>query len=264
MTTLPPASRALALLAVIVLTPACATKGDLRDVQTEIEALRQDQAQLLQELQRQREVTVDTLRQQTSAIGEFRGSVAQQLRQVVAEIERLGELTGQNQRTLSQIRDQLATMRRTSMTGSAGAAVGGEETGGDTGGGDTAGPDAAYDAAMEQFNRGSFSTARFAFERFLSAYPNDELAPRAQYNIGDILVIQEAFDEALEAFQEVPRRWPDDPTGTVPDALYRIGLLHLELGDPAEARRYLERVVNTYPDDAMADLARERLDEIGG
>jgi TolA-binding protein len=40
-------------------------------------------------------------------------------------------------------------------------------------------------------------------------------------------------------------------------------VLHRELGDEREARRVLERVVNTWPDSGAAELARQVLREIG-
>ncbi len=39
--------------------------------------------------------------------------------------------------------------------------------------------------------------------------------------------------------------------------------LHIELGDVDEARLVLERIVNTYPDDPMAMIARDKLEDLG-
>ena len=48
----------------------------------------------------------------------------------------------------------------------------------------------------------------------------------------------------------------------IPAALYRAGVLCIELEDYDRAREYLERVINTYPDDRFAEQALEKLDEI--
>ena len=48
----------------------------------------------------------------------------------------------------------------------------------------------------------------------------------------------------------------------VPDALYRIGLIHLELGNPDDAEQFFERVVNTWPDSDAAELARSELRDL--
>ena len=63
---------------------------------------------------------------------------------------------------------------------------------------------------------------------------------------------------------ELEKIWERFPTHVrVPDALYRAGSIEIDLGDPDSARRYFDRVVNTYPDSDAATLARERLAEIG-
>ena len=107
----------------------------------------------------------------------------------------------------------------------------------------------------------TFTTARRAFERFLQAYPNHSLAADARYFLAEIMVQEGRYQEAVEAFLRIPEMYPT--SSRVPEALYRAGVLNLEeLDDPEEARRHLERVVNSYPDSGVANLARERLQEI--
>lgn len=259
------ASRArVALLAAVVsgsgVLSGCATKGDLRDVQTEIRSVAARQDTLMVLLRQQSAMTQDTLRTQSSQLVDMRGNMSQQLRQILQELETIRELSGQNQRTIAAVRDQVDALRRTGGSGAPQPGPVGEE-----GAGGTRSPEAAdqmYTAAVSQFQRGSWTAARLGFERFLAEYPSDELAPRAHYYLADILVQQDQPREAIAAFGRVPELFPTDPK--VPDALYRIGLLHLELGDRSAARRYLERVVNSYPDSSVTPLARERLREIGG
>ena len=70
----------LALLALAALSlPACATKGDLRNVTTELRGLSARQDSLLITLERQALVTQDSLRGTTSQLFEIRGTVNQQL-----------------------------------------------------------------------------------------------------------------------------------------------------------------------------------------
>ena len=54
----------------------------------------------------------------------------------------------------------------------------------------------------------------------------------------------------------------DPEADEVPLAQYRIGLLYLEQGNAEQARTYLELVVNSYPDDPVAELARAELQGI--
>ena len=48
----------------------------------------------------------------------------------------------------------------------------------------------------------------------------------------------------------------------VPEALYRVALLQIELEREDEAEATLERIVNSYPDAGVALLAEEKLNEI--
>lgn len=255
----PSAARLLTATAAVAVLGGCATKGDLRDVQVELRALAARQDSLLIELRRETRSTQDTLRETTDQIVSFRGDISRQLRDISQALTRLEALTGENQRGISQVRDQLANMRRQPMIQ--------PPAGGDDqvapGGGLSTGGDAQelYNAAFGQYRGGNLSTARSAFRAFLDAHPSHALAPDAWYYLGDIHFQERRWPEALEAFQQVSTLFP---TATrVPQAMYRAALVRIEQGDRNAARALLERVVNTYPGTDAALLARDKLREIG-
>lgn len=250
------AVRALVALAALLSVTACATKGDLRNVSNEIRALSARQDSILAELRYQSSVTQDTLRTTVRDLFQIRGELVRRLTDIQDDLGRLAELTGENQRGIASLRDQMDAARR------GGGSGGGLDL---SGGGLTDGGGAAddlYNAAVAQFERGSMQTARMAFEDFLDQYPNDELAPRAHYYLADILIREERLDEAIAQFLVIRERFPLDEK--VPDALFRVGQLHRERGDLAEARRFFELVINTYPDNPVTELARRALRELGG
>ena len=121
-------------------------------------------------------------------------------------------------------------------------------------------PDELYLTAVDQFNRGSTTTARLAFERFLAAYPSHARAPDAHYYLADILVQEDQLEDALAAFQEIQELFPT--AARVPYALYRIALIQIALGDDDDAEETLQRIVNTYPGTGVALQAQDKLDEI--
>ena len=123
------------------------------------------------------------------------------------------------------------------------------------------GPVEMYNAAVRQFNNGSTSTARRAFQQFLRDYEYDALAPDAHYYLADILVQENRLEEAIQAFLEIPQLFPT--AERVPEALYRVGVTYIALEQLDDARVYLARVVNSYPGTDAATAAQERLDEIG-
>lgn len=254
-------SRAAALAAALLMFSGCATKGDLRSMTDEVRALAVRQDSMLAVLTQQNAVTQDTLRRQADQLFEVRGDVSRQLQRILDELASLRELTGQNQRVIASVRDQLEGFRRVASRVPAGVAdsiMGTDMT--DARGVLEGVAEAIYGAAVDQYQRGSLTTAQRAFEDFIQQYANHLLAPEARFLLADILAQQGRVQEALEGFNTIPEL---HPTSTkVPDAFYRIGLLHLELGNTSEARLFLDRVVNAYPDSNAAGPARERLREI--
>jgi tol-pal system protein YbgF len=245
----------------------CATKGDIRTLQTEfrneMRAIAERQDSMLAELRLQTTLMQDTLRTQSDQLFDFRGQIATQLQAISQSIARLEAISGENQRGITSMRDQLANMRRGTMGAPPLQMVDSTQVGGGTpetlpGTGGNA--EQLYGVAREQHNRGSFATAQRAYEDFLGQYPSHPLAADAHFFLADVLVQQERPEDALERLQQIPTLFP---TATrVPDALYRIAVLQSEAGDEDEARATLERLVATHPDASITFLAREMLEEL--
>ncbi|MEQ9399336.1 MAG: tol-pal system protein YbgF [Longimicrobiales bacterium] len=252
------AARLFLATAAVASMGGCATKGDIRDLQTELRnvAIRQDS--LIAQLRQETLSTQDTLRETSDQLFSFRGDIANQLREMSMVLARLEALAGENQRGIIQVRDQLANLRRAPAGPTSGTPTGGTDGALVPGGGDA---EQLYNAAMSQFNRGTLSTARIAFEQFLQAHPSHRLAPDAHFRLAEIMVREDRVEDALEAFLDIQSQFPT--AAQVPDALYRAALLQIELGDTDDAEATLERIVNTYPDADAAFLAREKLREIG-
>jgi tol-pal system protein YbgF len=258
--------RLWSLPAIALAFAGCATKGDVRTLQTEVmrevRALAARQDSLLAELRFLNSSTQDTLRTQSDQIFDFRGEITRQLQSISQAQARLEALTGENQRGIASVRDQLANQRRLpagstqpQLVDSTQATTSPESVAG-TGGN----AQQLWNVAREQHQRGSYSTAQRAYEQFLQEYPTHALAPDAHFFMADILTQLDRPEDALEAFQEIQTLYPT--AAKVPDALYRIAVLHQEAGDTDEARATLERIVNTYPDATIALVARDMLAEL--
>jgi len=256
------------ILVVALAFAGCATKGDIRSLQTEFRtelraiAVRQDS--VLAVLRLQTTVMQDTLRTQSDQLFDFRGQIATQLQAITQSMARLEALSGENQRGIASVRDQLANIRRGTggggpplqMVDSTQAAGPGPETLPGTGGN----AEQLYQVAREQHNRGSLTTAQRAYEDFLEQFPTHPLAPDAHFFLADVLIQQDRPDDALETLQEIPTLFPT--AARVPEVLFRIATLQREAGDEDEARATLERIVATYPDASITFLAREMLEEL--
>lgn len=253
-------ARAILALAVAFVSSGCAMKGDIRTLQEELRAMSARQDSLMTAIRMETRQTQDTLRTQTDQMFDLRGDVARRLQQIEQSLARMEALSGENQRMMASIRDQLVNLRRGSV-----ATTGGQPTGanrdeslvGESGGN----ADQLYSVARQQLDRGSLNSAAAAFEQFVSEHPEDPRVADAHFFLADILAQQGESQASLEAFQQIQELFPTHPR--VPQAMYRIALLHEELGDEDEARAVLERLMNTYPDDPVSMLAREKLREIG-
>lgn len=261
--------RLWALPVVALALSGCATKGDIRALQTELRqelvslAARQDS--LLIELRAETMSTQDTLRTQSDQIFDFRGEITRQLQAISQGMARLEAISGENQRGIASVRDQLANIRRlptgpaqqpTQLTDSARSTPNPETVAGAGGNAEQ-----LYGVAREQHQRNSLSTAQRAYEQFLEEYPGHALAPDARFFLADVLIQLDRPEDALETLQEIPTLHPTAPK--VPDALYRVAVLQQEAGDEDAAKATLERIINTYPDAGITVLARALLAEIG-
>jgi tol-pal system protein YbgF len=257
------AVRLLGTAAAVLTMGGCATKGDIRSMRMELRDLALRQDSVMSELRRETLTTQDTLRGQADQLFDFRGSIARQLQDISASLQRLEAMVGENQRGISGVRDQLANIRRggpTTPTGPGGAAEDSTSAPMIQPQQDTGEATATFNAAVSQYNRGSLATASRAFESFLQAYPNHPLAPVARFDIADILEQQGHQDDALAAFQKIQELYPT--ADKVPEALYRVALLQIIKGKKADARATLQRIINTYPDADIASVARDKLAEI--
>ena len=121
-------------------------------------------------------------------------------------------------------------------------------------------PQQVYDAAFLLLKGGQYNASREGFEKFLEKFPEDTLADHAQYWIGELYSVQKQYREALVAFNQVLTRWPT--SAKVPPSLLKIGFAFYELGDMANARASLTKLVNDYPDSSAVAMARQRLQDI--
>jgi len=119
---------------------------------------------------------------------------------------------------------------------------------------------ASYQAAFDLLKNAQYDRAITAFQNFLAAYPNSQLADNAQYWLGEAYYVNRSFPEALTAFQRVVENYPS--SRKLPDALLKIGYCDYELKEYSTARAALLHVTTRFPDSSAAPLAQQRLDKM--
>jgi tol-pal system protein YbgF len=115
----------------------------------------------------------------------------------------------------------------------------------------------AYRAAYALVRGQQFDQAVEAFHQFLRNYPDGRYAPNAHYWLGELyLVVQpQDLEASRQAFTLLVTQYPDN--AKVPDALYKLGKVHFLKGSREKAREYLDGVARGYPDSSAANLARD-------
>lgn len=124
-------------------------------------------------------------------------------------------------------------------------------------------PQQQYDAAMDLLSRAQYVEAQNAFRGFVAAHPADALAGPAQYWVGDISFTQKDYGAAAKSFAELLKRY--SKTARAPDAMLKLGLSLLELGQKKEGCTTLGALKSKYPNanKAVLDRASKRAADAG-
>jgi tol-pal system protein YbgF len=239
------------------LVAGCALKGDVRKVELQVQALQADLAKSDSARAAERDSILAAVRAVQQAIAaqqayliQLRGDMRTDLLTVQQQLVAVQELTGQSQQRLSELRTRIEARAQQPepVAPSAGAPVG--PSGNPAG----PGPDQMYDLSLQQYRRGSVSTARLGFREFLRVFPTHERAADALFYVGESFE-RESPDSAAAVYDQVVKTYPNSPRA--PSALYKLGLLAEQRGDKAAARTYYARVIAGYPRSPEADLARQ-------
>jgi tol-pal system protein YbgF len=111
----------------------------------------------------------------------------------------------------------------------------------------------AYRAALRFVSDRRWDLAEAALSRLLEEHPDGPLSASAIYWRGEVRYAQRRYDNALQDFQTALSRFSDG--GKAADALLKVGMCHLRLGDQAMAQRYFKQVREQYPSSDAARIA---------
>ncbi|MEP7383448.1 MAG: tol-pal system protein YbgF [Gemmatimonadota bacterium] len=252
----------MATLSLVVTGGCFATRSDMRVIQGDILNFRTESARA--DSARARQIAVvaatlgsvsDSIRATSDRLTRFQGDTKGDLRAIQQQLLQVQELTGQSQRRLQEMRaglesrsEQPVMPTTTPLPGDSLAPAPVQST---------PGPNQLYQLAYDQLRRGSYSSARAAFEELLRLYPTSELAPDAQINIAEAFAAEGTAASADSAYAAVVARYPRSPRAAT--ALYKMALSMARQGRRPDARTTMDRVVREYPTSDEADLAREWL-----
>ena len=230
----------------------CATKKDVRTLQTQLVAMQAHQDSAVQRLQQENRVLLDSLRKAMNITQNASGTSSYRFQQLETSLSQLQELVGQ---IMQASRDLTARLDRfeTQQPG----LVRPDSPSSEAGGGNA---EEYYALGTEKLAEGAYGTARAAFQQLLREFRGHERAPDAQFQIGESYAAEKNYERAVTELEVVAEEWPGSERA--PQALYRAGVIaadSLNPKQPRKARQLLERVVGTYGSSPSADLARTKL-----
>lgn len=112
-----------------------------------------------------------------------------------------------------------------------------------------------YLQAFGDYASGRYHEAIRGFESFLQRFPTNSYASNAQFWLGDCYFNQQQYARAVEEFEKVIAGYPNASKN--PDALLKIAIAQLQLGDTDKARQAVDRLSRRYPKSTAMQKAQE-------
>jgi tol-pal system protein YbgF len=122
--------------------------------------------------------------------------------------------------------------------------------------------DQLYSSALRDKSSGKYDIALSQFQDYLRWFENTDLAPNAQFHVGDILYIKGDYQSAVDAFDAVLERY-SDTNPKAPDALFMKGRSLMQLGQRNAAATEYRELVKRFPNHETAAKARAELKNMG-
>ncbi len=118
-----------------------------------------------------------------------------------------------------------------------------------------------FDNALRDQFGGKPDLALSEYQDFLKSFPNSDLAPAAQFHIGEIHYNKGDFQAAYKAFDLVLEKYPDNDK--TPDAMFMKAMSLAQAGQRRSAAVEYRALVKKYPDSEVARKAQEELKKLG-
>lgn len=245
----------------------CVSSRDIDELQAQLSTIQRQVVQLQQQTSSKEEVAGlgDLVSEQTRALLKSEADVQVSLEQLSSLIDQLRADLGDTNYRLAQLSQQITATNQElkAVRNAIGVLRGPPTSGGSTLGSEAPeDPQALYQAAYNDYLRGSYDLSILGFRRYLERFRDTELADNAAYWIGECYFSQRKYQQAIKEFDEMLGRYPrSDKTAS---AVLKKGYAYLELGERQQGIVQLQNVIRQYPQSDEANLARQRLAALGG
>lgn len=120
----------------------------------------------------------------------------------------------------------------------------------------------AYLGTFDLLKNGKYEESIKGFRSMLDQWPQGRYADNGWYWMGEAQLVKRDYAGAATSFQSLVDKFPGSPK--LADGLYKLGLAQIELKRNPEAKTAFQRVLREYPSTNAANLAKQKLDQIGG
>jgi tol-pal system protein YbgF len=270
----------LGLLAVSLISgPTFAQKREFVDLQRDVAAL-QDQVRALQQSDSENtgkitaliQQAIDTLNKVNTNIALLDKSLANPMASVGTKVDSMANEFQSMRVSLDDVSSKLAKLQQglidlnntvkvisspptppTPAGGAPGAAAGGPPPGVTS--------ESLYSNAMRDKDSGNYDIALPEYMDYLKFYSSSEMAPNAQFYVGEIYYTRKDYANALQAFDAVLERFPDN--NKTLDAMYMKGRTLFQMGERTKAANEFRAVYARSPRSELAAKAKAQLASMG-
>lgn len=187
----------------------------------------------------------------------LRAETQADVRNMRQEVNQMLEVTGQSERRIRELREQVDRRSRPPEPAPAASTANGDTTTASQPVPSAPGPDELLQIGRDQLTRGGNSAARAAFTDLLARYPESEQASEAQFFLAEAHAAEGSTAAADSAYATVVAKYPTSTRAAT--ALYKRGVMAQTAGRRTAARRLFNELIAQYATSDEAELARERL-----
>lgn len=192
------------------------------------------------------------LKEQVAEQQKSTANVGLRVEQLATEFQTLKESVATQNVRLNELKQLIADVKTALTTIQAPPAPPGEAPAGQGG----LSPETLFQNALRDRNVGDADLALKEFTDITQTFGKSELAPQAQYYIGEIYFNRSELEKAVDAFDAVLEKYQENEK--TPDAHYMKGMALLKLGKRAEARREFDELIKKYPGNPLASQAKKQ------
>ena len=122
-----------------------------------------------------------------------------------------------------------------------------------------------YQYALDLYFKGNIEESRKAFVEFLKKYPDSDLYGNAIFWAGQTFYAERKYKDAVEIWNLLLQKCDEGKIKRCvkyPDAMLKIGYSYIEMGELEKGKKYLQDLIQKYPDTEAAALAKKKLEAL--